>query len=300
MLKPWILPTGNDFIKDPAKRHVRPAGDPGGDVSYVRADFDDRAWQPVTLPHDWAIAGPFLTEGNHGGMGRLPSWGIGWYRRSLDIPAADAGKSIFLEVDGAMSYAVVWLNGRLVGGWPYGYASWRVDLTPYVMSEQAYADYCQQNGQEDPQAHHAPCHACRIGAGADLPPTPCVAVPAFVEIERTAYAEPLQPVVVAKVGADAADGLTDGFVFAVVAEVHGSWSLGLEGHGQACAAVDGTQCIEFGGQLGAADDLGCQALAAQGVGQRRFVDEPAGEDYLHLNVLSPGERAARSRQREDL
>jgi beta-galactosidase len=69
-------------------------------------------------------------------MGRLPSWGIGWYRRQLDIPAADAGKSIFLEVDGAMSYAMVWLNGRLVGGWPFGYASWRVDLTPYVIPGQ--------------------------------------------------------------------------------------------------------------------------------------------------------------------
>src|SRR5690606_15665316 len=89
----------------------------------------------------WAIAGPFL-EGNDegegwlkgvgGSMGRLPSPGVGWYRRQLDIPASDAGRSIFLDVDGAMSYAMVWLNGHLVGGWPYGYASWRVDLTPYM------------------------------------------------------------------------------------------------------------------------------------------------------------------------
>lgn len=132
VLKPWILPTANAFIKDPAKRHVRPAGDPGGEVAYVRADFDDGAWQAVTLPHDWAIAGPFIPTGDVGGMGRLPSWGIGWYRRKLDVPAADAGKAIFLEVDGAMAYATVWLNGRLVGGWPYGYSSWRVDLTPFV------------------------------------------------------------------------------------------------------------------------------------------------------------------------
>jgi beta-galactosidase len=133
VLKPWILPTGNAFIKDPAKRHVRPEGHPGAEVSFVRADFDDRDWQAVTLPHDWAIAGPFLTEGDHGGMGRLPSWGIGWYRRKLDIPAGDAGKRFVLEVDGAMSYATVWLNGRLVGGWPFGYASWQVDLTPHVV-----------------------------------------------------------------------------------------------------------------------------------------------------------------------
>ncbi len=53
--------------------------------------------------------------------------------KKLSIPASDAGKCIFLDVDGAMSYATVWLNGRLAGGWPYGYASWRVDLTPYVV-----------------------------------------------------------------------------------------------------------------------------------------------------------------------
>ncbi|ATC63817.1 beta-galactosidase [Nibricoccus aquaticus] len=132
VLKPWILPTGNAFIKDPAKRRVRPAGDPGGEVSFVRGDFDDSGWKAVTLPHDWAIAGPFLEEGNYGGMGRLPSWGIGWYRKKLEIPAGDAGKLIRLEVDGAMAYATVWLNGRLVGGWPFGYSSWQVDLTPYV------------------------------------------------------------------------------------------------------------------------------------------------------------------------
>src|SRR5690606_29441613 len=60
-------------------------------------------------------------------------WGIGWYRKQLDIPASDRGRSIFLDIDGAMSYATVWLNGKLVGGWPYGYNSWRLDLTPYAM-----------------------------------------------------------------------------------------------------------------------------------------------------------------------
>ena len=135
VLKPWILPTGNRFIKDPARRFARPQGNPGGDVSYVQRDFDDASWQQVNLPHDWAIEGPFNTTvaGVGGGMGRLPSPGIGWYRKKLTIPAADAGKSIFLDIDGAMSYATVWLNGKIVGGWPYGYSSWRVDLTPYIL-----------------------------------------------------------------------------------------------------------------------------------------------------------------------
>jgi len=136
MLKPWILPTGNDFIKDPAKHYVRPQGNPGSDFRFVQSDFDDSSWERVNLPHDWAIKGPFF-EGPDaevgGGMGRLPSPGVAWYRKKLDIPVSDVGKCIFLDVDGAMSYAMVWLNGILVGGWPFGYASWRVDLTPYVV-----------------------------------------------------------------------------------------------------------------------------------------------------------------------
>jgi beta-galactosidase len=66
-------------------------------------------------------------------MGRLPVGGVGWYRRSFK--AAAAGKSVFLDIDGAMSYAAVWLNGNLVGGWPYGYNSFRLDLTPYLVTD---------------------------------------------------------------------------------------------------------------------------------------------------------------------
>jgi beta-galactosidase len=136
VLKPWIMPTGNDFIKDPARRYVLPEGNPGSDFPFVRNDFDDSSWERVNLPHDWAIKWPFF-EGQDaevgGGMGRLPSHGVAWYRKKLEIPKSAAGKSMFLDVDGAMSYAMVWLNGNLVGGWPFGYSSWRVDLTPYVV-----------------------------------------------------------------------------------------------------------------------------------------------------------------------
>ena len=137
VLKPWIMPTGNDFLSDTAIRYKRPEGDPGKDFLFTRRDFNDNAWEKVDLPHDWAIQGPFYKgEGVPvgGGMGRLPVQGVAWYRKSIDIPASDKGKDIFLDVDGAMSYAMVWLNGKLVGGWPYGYTSWRVDLTPYIIA----------------------------------------------------------------------------------------------------------------------------------------------------------------------
>lgn len=135
VLKPWIMPTGNEFIRDVTKHYIRPEGNPGSNFPFVKIDFNDSAWEQLNLPHDWAIEGPFYEGSNPevgGGMGRLPSPGVAWYRKKLDIPVSDAGKSIFLDVDGAMSYAMIWLNGNLVGGWPYGYSSWRLNLTPYI------------------------------------------------------------------------------------------------------------------------------------------------------------------------
>lgn len=131
VVKSWILPAGNNFLKDPDKRAKSPEGNPGNGVAYVAADFDDSAWKKVDLPHDYAIEGPFTTTVS-GSTGRLPSSGVVWYRKILNIPASDTGKSIFLDIDGAMSYSMVWLNGQFVGGWPYGYASYRLNLTPFV------------------------------------------------------------------------------------------------------------------------------------------------------------------------
>ncbi|MCA9239128.1 MAG: hypothetical protein KDA37_02960, partial [Planctomycetales bacterium] len=135
VLKPWVLPTANGLIREASEQHPRPSGNPGEDFAFVKPDFDESHWSQVDLPHDWAISGPFM-EGWRvavgGGMGRLPSPGVAWYRKKLTVPDSDQGRSIFLDVDGAMSYAIVWCNGRLVGGWPFGYASWRVDLTPYL------------------------------------------------------------------------------------------------------------------------------------------------------------------------
>lgn len=135
VLKPWIMPTANSFIADKTKRYNRPAGNPGADFPFVQTNFDDNSWEKVDLPHDWAIKGPFFTGWEAevgGGMGRLPVNGVGWYRRKITVSDSDLSKNIFLDIDGAMSYAMVWLNGNLVGGWPYGYNSWRVDLTPYL------------------------------------------------------------------------------------------------------------------------------------------------------------------------
>jgi len=128
----WVLPTGDELLNylpaPRARSDVMPGGRP---IQYARADFDDRDWRSLTLPHDWAIEGPFNQEIS-GDTGKLPYMGVGWYRKKFTLPASDAGRRVHLEFDGAMSYALVWCNGEFVGGWPYGYTSWRVDLTRYL------------------------------------------------------------------------------------------------------------------------------------------------------------------------
>lgn len=128
--KQWVLPTSNRFLPNASDHAARPAGDLDGG-SYSTAEFDDSSWTSVTLPHDYAIEGPF-TNNISSSMGRLPSPGASWYRRAFTLPAEDAGKSVFLDIDGAMQYSLVWLNGAVVGGWPYGYTSFRLDLTDFA------------------------------------------------------------------------------------------------------------------------------------------------------------------------
>ncbi len=131
----YILPTGDNFIADPAKRYPAPDGNYGADIPYVSPSFNDSGWRQLDLPHDFGIEGPFIPPGqagSDGATGRRPFFGVAWYRKHLSIPATDAGKQIYLDLDGAMSYAAVWCNGQIVGGWPYGYSSWRVDLTPAI------------------------------------------------------------------------------------------------------------------------------------------------------------------------
>lgn len=139
-IAPWVLPTANALIKDPAQHKQRPAGNLGGEVAYVRPGFDDSGWRLLDLPHDFGIEGPFIPPGqpnSDGAMGRRDFFGVAWYRKNLEIPAGDAGKRIYLDIDGAMSFSTVWVNGQFVGGWPYGYSSFRLDLTKYLRPGQS-------------------------------------------------------------------------------------------------------------------------------------------------------------------
>src|SRR3954462_916480 len=131
-VKNWLLPSGKRFaINGDQSKLQMPAGNLGEDVLFTHADFDDTSWRRLDLPHDWAIEGDFQ-QALPGDTGKRPFAGVGWYRKHFNVSAADKGKEFYIDFDGAMAYPEVWFNGHFVGGWAYGYASFRLDLTPYV------------------------------------------------------------------------------------------------------------------------------------------------------------------------
>ena len=135
----------------------------------------DAKWQSVTVPHDWAIYGPFSIENDkqnlaiaqdgqkeameHAGRtGGLPFVGTGWYRLEFEAPEFGQGKTATLVFDGAMSHARVWLNGQEVGYWPYGYNSFYFDVTPYLKVGETNTLAVRLENAHETLPQRTPCH----------------------------------------------------------------------------------------------------------------------------------------------
>jgi beta-galactosidase len=111
-----------------------------GDWRFLKADapgaeapgFDDVSWRALSVPHDWSIEGPFDSKNPTGGAGAFLPSGVGWYRKHFTLADADARRRVFLEFDGVMANSDVWIDGYHLGKRPYGYVSFRYELTGHL------------------------------------------------------------------------------------------------------------------------------------------------------------------------
>lgn len=124
----------------------------GDDENARLPEYDDSGWRALTLPHDWAIEGDFSADHPSGtGGGALPG-GIGWYRKTFEL-AADAGqRKVFIDFDGVYMNSEVFINGVLLGKRPFGYISFRYDLTPHLNPEGANVLAVRVDNQEQPNS----------------------------------------------------------------------------------------------------------------------------------------------------
>jgi len=94
------------------------------------ATYNDAKWQLVNVPHDWSVEGR-LSPTLASCTGWLPG-GIGWYRKTLNIPSTKQGEKVYLYFEGVYNRSEVFINGKSLGKRPNGYISFAYDATPFV------------------------------------------------------------------------------------------------------------------------------------------------------------------------
>lgn len=124
-----------------------------GDITEASsAEYDDSSWRTLDLPHDWAIEGEFSADNPSGaGGGALPG-GVGWYRKTFKLDKKLEGKKIFIDFDGVYMNSEVWINGTYLGLRPYGYISFRYDLTPYLSFDSENTIAVRVDNSEQPNS----------------------------------------------------------------------------------------------------------------------------------------------------
>ncbi len=139
--------------------------------------FDDSAWTPVRLPHDWSIGLSFTTNDAGGCTAFLPG-GVGWYRKAFVVPEKSRGKVVRVDFDGVYNNAEVWINDHFLGFHPYGYTPFAFELSAHLrygatnvlavrVDRSAYMDCRWYPGsgiyREVKLVTHAPVHLQRHG-----------------------------------------------------------------------------------------------------------------------------------------
>jgi len=121
----------------------------GSHPNAINLNFDDSKWENVTVPHDWAIYGPFdktvdiqkvaITQNGEnvatektGRTGALPYIGEAWYRNEFALSNFNKNKRVLILFEGAMSEPEVYLNGKKIGEWKYGYSYFYFDITDQI------------------------------------------------------------------------------------------------------------------------------------------------------------------------
>ncbi len=104
-----------------------------GDLPQAKAAaFDDSSWRALDVPHDWAFEADYAEDAAQTDRGGYKPGGIGWYRKTFEIPDSWSGRNVRIEFDAVFMNSEVWINGKHLGKRPYGYISFDYDLTPHL------------------------------------------------------------------------------------------------------------------------------------------------------------------------
>ena len=104
-----------------------------GDTASAKTnDFNDESWRKLDLPHDWSIEGKVNPKNPTGGAGGYFPAGMGWYRKTFQVPKEWKGKKVSICFEGVYMNSEVFINGKSLGIYPYGYSSFSYELSSYL------------------------------------------------------------------------------------------------------------------------------------------------------------------------
>ena len=107
----------------------------GTEVHAEGKDFDDSQWRSVTLPHDYSIELDFDSSSPAGSGGGYLNGGVGWYRKTFVLPESMAGKRISIDFGGVYMDSTTYVNGEMIGNYPYGYSTFAYDITDQLVAD---------------------------------------------------------------------------------------------------------------------------------------------------------------------
>lgn len=130
----------------------------GSHKEAIAPDFDDSEWRTLDLPHDWSVEtdaataagnniGPFSKNSTEGSASGQTVGGEGWYRKTFTLSEEDLKGKVSLYFEGAYYHTYIYLNGRHIYFNPYGYSSFRFDITDHVLpaGEENTLSVCVKN-----------------------------------------------------------------------------------------------------------------------------------------------------------
>jgi len=124
---------------------------------YSKENFDDTSWTSLNVPHDWSFEKGVRKGGDQGQGGGYHDGGIGWYRKQFNIKNESLLNIHYINFDGVYMNSDVWINGNHIGKRPYGYISFRYDISKYLKAGNNTIAVRVDNSLEPSARWYHPC-----------------------------------------------------------------------------------------------------------------------------------------------
>ncbi|WP_044209430.1 sugar-binding domain-containing protein [Flammeovirga sp. OC4] len=125
--------------------------------AFSQKEFDDQAWKTINVPHDWSFNKGVRDGGDQKQGGGYHDGGIGWYRKTINVKKASLSNVHYINFDGVYMNSEVWVNGNHLGKRPYGYISFRYEISKYLVEGENTIAVRVDNSLEPSARWYHPC-----------------------------------------------------------------------------------------------------------------------------------------------